>query len=157
MYDANMAICSASVQTPWSPRMIGADMTAEKLCSDDPTVPADTDTDTDPDIDVNTDTAWFLYLLECEGNSIYTGVTTDVQRRYAQHVAGTGAKYTRARKPLRLLGWMAFPSKSEALKAEIRTKRLTPAQKRAMCGTLQQAFADVAEPAPDSPDIVDSP
>ena len=80
---------------------------------------------------------WFLYLLECEGDTIYTGITTDVERRYAQHVAGTGAKYTRARKPIRLLGWLQFPSKSEALKAEIRTKRMTAAQKRAMCVDLQ--------------------
>ncbi|AZG16166.1 GIY-YIG nuclease family protein [Cupriavidus pauculus] len=88
---------------------------------------------------------WFLYLLECEGNTIYTGITTDVQRRYAQHVAGTGAKYTRSRKPLRLLGWLAFPSQSDALKAEIQTKRLTAAQKRAMCADL--VLADLAEPA----------
>jgi len=46
------------------------------------------------------ETTWFLYLLECEGESIYTGITTDVQRRYAQHLAGIGAKYTRSRRPL---------------------------------------------------------
>jgi len=80
---------------------------------------------------------WFLYLLECEGDTIYTGITTDVQRRYAQHLAGTGAKYTRSRKPIRLLGWLPFPTKSDALKAEIRTKRMTAAQKRAMCTDLQ--------------------
>ena len=84
-------------------------------------------------------TPWFLYLLECEGNSIYTGITTDVSRRFAQHVAGIGAKYTRARKPLKLLGWLEFPSKSEALKAEIRTKRMTAAQKRALCVQLQKS------------------
>lgn len=81
--------------------------------------------------------SWFLYMLECEGDSIYTGITTDVQRRYAQHVAGIGAKYTRARKPVKLLGWMQFPSKSEALKAEIRIKRMSAAQKRLMCAELQ--------------------
>lgn len=83
------------------------------------------------------ETPWFLYLLECEGNSIYTGITTDVQRRYAQHVAGTGAKYTRSRKPVRLLGWMQFPTKSEALRAELATKRLSASQKRAFCAQLQ--------------------
>ncbi len=95
---------------------------------------------TDTDFAAGADTPWFLYLLECEGNSIYTGITTDVQRRYAQHVAGIGAKYTRARKPLQLLGWMQFPTKSEALKAEIRTKRLSAAQKRALCGQLETAI-----------------
>ena len=82
---------------------------------------------------------WFLYLLECEGDSIYTGITTDVQRRYAQHLAGTGAKYTRSRKPLRLLGWLEFSTKSEALKAEIRTKRMSAAQKREFCSELLSA------------------
>ena len=81
---------------------------------------------------------WFLYLIECEGNSIYTGITTDVQRRYAQHLAGTGAKYTRARKPLRLLGWLEFSTKSEALKAEIRTKNLKAERKRALCLELNR-------------------
>jgi len=80
---------------------------------------------------------WFLYLLECEGNSIYTGITTDVQRRYAQHLAGIGAKYTRSRKPLRILGWLEFPTRSEALKAEIRTKRMSAVQKREFCRQLQ--------------------
>ncbi|MCA3191678.1 GIY-YIG nuclease family protein [Cupriavidus sp. EM10] len=109
-------------------------MTADTQTSDDTSLAVDTEIETEVEID----TCWYLYLLECEGNSIYTGVTTDVQRRYAQHVAGIGAKYTRARKPIRLLGWLVFPNKSEALKAEIRTKRMTAAQKRAMCVTLQQ-------------------
>ena len=122
-------------------RIIGADMTADTLPSDGASLAVDT--------------CWFLYLLECEGNSIYTGVTTDVQRRYAQHVAGTGAKYTRARKPIRLLGWLVFPNKSEALKAEIRTKRMTAAQKRAMCATLQLADDDKDEQ--NRPATVNSP
>ncbi len=57
---------------------------------------------------------WYLYLLECTGGSIYTGITTDVARRFAQHQAGKGAKYTRSRMPLRVLGQISFPSKSEA-------------------------------------------
>ncbi|WP_130393894.1 GIY-YIG nuclease family protein [Cupriavidus agavae] len=84
------------------------------------------------------DTPWFVYLIECEGASIYTGITNDVARRYAAHVAGRGAKYTRARKPMQLLGWLEFPNKSEALKAEIRTKRLTAAQKRMLIGELRK-------------------
>lgn len=79
---------------------------------------------------------WYLYLLECTGGSIYTGITTDVARRFAQHQAGKGAKYTRSRKPLRILGQMSFPSKSDALKAELATKRMTSAQKIAFCATL---------------------
>ncbi|CAG9184700.1 GIY-YIG nuclease family protein [Cupriavidus pinatubonensis] len=81
---------------------------------------------------------WYLYLLECTGGSIYTGITTDVARRFAQHQAGKGAKYTRSRKPLRVLGQVAFPSKSEALKAELATKRMSSAQKVAFCAKLEQ-------------------
>nr|WP_315597575.1 GIY-YIG nuclease family protein [uncultured Cupriavidus sp.] len=93
----------------------------------------------DTDLAIAEETPWFLYMLECEGDSIYTGITTDVQRRYAQHVAGIGAKYTRARRPLRLLGWLQFPNKSEALKAEIRIKRMSATQKRAMYVDLQRS------------------
>jgi len=82
---------------------------------------------------MSTPATWYLYLLECEGNTIYTGITTDVLRRFAEHQAGTGAKYTRARKPIRILGSRAFPSRSEASRAEAAVKRLSPEQKRAYC------------------------
>ncbi len=84
---------------------------------------------------------WYLYLLECEGNAIYTGITTDVARRFAQHLAGTGAKYTRSRKPIRILGSHPFPNRSEASRAEAAVKRLSPEQKRAYCATLASTQA----------------
>ena len=43
--------------------------------------------------------AWWVYMLRCRDGSLYTGVTTDVERRFAQHRAGTGAKYTRTHPP----------------------------------------------------------
>ena len=43
--------------------------------------------------------AWWVYMLRCRDGSLYTGVTTDVERRFAQHRAGTGAKYTRSHPP----------------------------------------------------------
>lgn len=46
---------------------------------------------------------WHLYLIECAGGSIYTGITTDVSARFEQHAAGLGARYTRSHKPLRVL------------------------------------------------------
>ncbi|WP_420998101.1 GIY-YIG nuclease family protein [Cupriavidus sp. 30B13] len=91
--------------------------------------------------------SWFLYLLECEGNSIYTGITTDVERRFAQHQAGTGAKYTRSHKPIRILGWKEFENRSEASKAEAAAKRLNSAQKRDLCATLS-IIQDPARPPP---------
>ena len=78
-------------------------------------------------------TKWWLYLLECEGGSIYTGITTDVAARYAKHLGGKGAKYTRAYPPLRILKTVQCDDHSAALKAEYATKRMTAAQKRAFC------------------------
>lgn len=76
---------------------------------------------------------WFVYLLECRGGSLYTGITTDVERRYAQHVAGTGARYTRSFPPLQILGRFKHPDRATASRAEHAIKQLTPAQKRALC------------------------
>ena len=48
--------------------------------------------------------AWWVYMLRCRDGSLYTGVTTDVERRFAQHRSGTGAKYTRAHPQLAIKG-----------------------------------------------------
>jgi putative endonuclease len=76
---------------------------------------------------------WFVYLIECCDGSIYTGIATDVGRRYALHAAGKGARYTRSRPPRRLLASFAFADRSSASRAEYAIKQLTPAQKRAVC------------------------
>lgn len=75
---------------------------------------------------------YFVYMLETERDTIYTGITTDVQRRYEEHLTGVskkGAKYTNANKPVRLLYTKEYPSKSEAMKEEYRIKHLTRRQK----------------------------
>lgn len=77
--------------------------------------------------------AWHVYLIECRDFSVYTGITTDVDRRFAQHLAGKGARYTRARPPVRLLASFPFPDRSSASRAEYEIKQLSPAQKRALC------------------------
>lgn len=74
---------------------------------------------------------WYLYLIECEDGSLYTGISTDVERRYAEHVAGKGARYTRMKKPLRLLGYRICASRSAALQAEHALKQLPAARKLA--------------------------
>jgi putative endonuclease len=76
---------------------------------------------------------WYVYLLECADGSIYTGVAVDVARRYAAHVAGKGARYTRSRPPVRLLATFAHPDRSSALRAEHAIKRLSASRKRALC------------------------
>lgn len=73
---------------------------------------------------------WHVYLIECRDGSIYTGIALDVAARYAAHVAGKGARYTRSRPPQRLLAVFAMEDKSSALREELRIKRMTAAQKR---------------------------
>ncbi|GAB3772091.1 hypothetical protein GCM10028796_42020 [Ramlibacter monticola] len=74
---------------------------------------------------------YWLYLLECEGGVYYAGVALDVERRFFQHLFGVGAKFTRARPPLRVLAAREYPSKSEALRAELRLKALPRGDKPA--------------------------
>ena len=76
---------------------------------------------------------WFVYILECEDGSLYTGVAVDVQARFAQHAAGKGAKYTRSRPPRRVLATFPCADRSAALKREAAIKRLPAARKRALC------------------------
>lgn len=76
--------------------------------------------------------AWFVYLIECEDGSLYTGVAVDVQKRYAQHASGKGARYTRSHPPRRLLAHFPHPDRSSALKAEYAIKQLPAAAKRAL-------------------------
>lgn len=70
-------------------------------------------------------TLWHLYLIECIDGSLYAGITTDVARRYAQHCLGKGAKYTRARPPVRLIGSRPCGDRSAALKAEHAIRQLS--------------------------------
>jgi putative endonuclease len=74
-------------------------------------------------------TPWHLYLIECRNGAFYAGITNDLERRYAAHLAGRGAKYTRANPPLRLVGSRPYPDKSAALKAEHAIRRLRKAAK----------------------------
>ncbi|HSG23289.1 MAG TPA: GIY-YIG nuclease family protein [Azonexus sp.] len=79
---------------------------------------------------------WYLYLIECVDGSIYTGITVDLDARYAAHKDGSGARYTRSHPPTRLLGFETHPDRSSASKAEHRIKQLTATQKRRFASTL---------------------
>jgi len=68
---------------------------------------------------------WFVYMLECVGGQIYTGITPDVAARFERHCRGRGAAYTRINKPLRILAARACGSRSEATKVEIGLKKLS--------------------------------
>ena len=88
--------------------------------------------------------SWYVYLIECRDGSLYTGIAIDVAQRYAKHVAGTGARYTRSHPPLRLLGQCAYPDRSAASIAEYRIKQMTPRGKRALCDTWDSSADDPA-------------
>lgn len=75
---------------------------------------------------------WFLYLIECQDGSIYTGITVDVAKRYVVHETGKGAKYMRSHPPKKLLKTFEYANRSEASKAEHAVKKLSPAEKRAL-------------------------
>ncbi len=72
---------------------------------------------------------WHLYLLRCRDGSLYAGIATDVERRFRQHVAGKGAKYTRSHPPDCVLGSRAYPDRGSALRAEYALKRQPKARK----------------------------
>lgn len=91
--------------------------------------------------------SWFVYLIECEGNTIYTGIATDVAARYAAHAAGKGARYTRSRPPLRLLCTIPTSDRSEASKLEYQIKQLSPTQKREVVALVLDEEAVLAKPS----------
>lgn len=94
---------------------------------------------------------WFLYVLACQGGGLYTGVTPDVARRWAAHLAGKGARYTRSFPPQQLALVVEFASKGEALSAERAVKAMRAADKRAWLlscgGQLPQPHAGADAPA----------
>jgi putative endonuclease len=73
-----------------------------------------------------------VYVIECSDGTYYTGYTTDVQRRVAEHDAGEGAKYTRGRTPVELKHTESFASKSTAMSREHELKQLSRAEKEAL-------------------------
>ena len=75
---------------------------------------------------------WYLYILRCKDNTLYTGITTDVSRRLEAHRSGKGAKYTRGRAPLELVYQECCGTHSDALKRELEIKSLSRAQKEEM-------------------------
>jgi len=71
------------------------------------------------------DPVWFLYLIRCAGGQLYTGISTDVERRLTEHTSGKGSKFLRGKAPLELVFRQAACSHSDALKAEAAIKRLS--------------------------------
>jgi putative endonuclease len=72
---------------------------------------------------------WFVYIVECSDKTLYTGITTDIERRIKQHNKGKGAKYTRGRGPVALVKSFERLTKGEALKLEYQIKQLSREEK----------------------------
>lgn len=74
----------------------------------------------------------YVYVVKCSDSTFYTGYTTDVQRRVAEHNDGTGAKYTRGRRPVQLVHVESFQDQSSAMQREYAIKQLHRAEKEAL-------------------------
>jgi predicted GIY-YIG superfamily endonuclease len=75
---------------------------------------------------------WFVYILRCGDGTLYTGVAVDLRKRLEAHQRGTGAKYTRSRRPVTLVYRERQPDRSTALKREAALRRLGRAGKLAL-------------------------
>ena len=75
---------------------------------------------------------YYVYILRCADDTLYTGWTTDIEKRVATHNAGKGAKYTRARLPVELVYTEVFEDKIEAQKREYAIKQLSRVEKEAL-------------------------
>ena len=78
--------------------------------------------------------SWFTYMLKCSDDSLYTGVTNNLEKRVKVHNSGKGAKYTRSRLPVKLVYLEVHPDRSSAQKAESALKKLNRAEKIEMIG-----------------------
>ena len=78
---------------------------------------------------------WKVYIIRCSDGTLYTGITTDMERRFRQHAAGNGAKYFRGRQPEQVVYLESDHTRSSAGKREAEIKALTRAQKDGVVST----------------------
>jgi putative endonuclease len=76
---------------------------------------------------------FYTYIIECADGTMYTGWTTQLDKRIESHNSGKGAKYTRGRHPVRLLAAWSFSTRNEAMACESKIKRLTREAKQDLC------------------------
>jgi len=87
-----------------------------------------------------TDGPHYVYVLRCGDDTLYTGYTTDVERRLEEHQDGEGAKYTRGRTPLELVHVEAFESRSAAQAREYEIKQFSRAEKERLVDETGESF-----------------
>lgn len=77
---------------------------------------------------------WFLYILKCADDTLYTGITTDLERRVEEHNSSPkAAKYTRVRRPVKLVYSKEFENRSVATQEEMKIKKLSRTKKEEFC------------------------
>lgn len=99
---------------------------------------------------------WSVYIIRSDDNQLYTGITTDIQRRWQEHTDGkAGARYFRGRIPTQLCLLESYPDRSAASKREAAIKQLSRAQKNILLTTLNaEQLARVAQFHADLMDII---
>lgn len=91
----------------------------------------------------------YVYILECADGSYYTGWTTDLEQRVAAHNAGRGGRYTRSRRPVKLVYWEEHPDRRSAQRRELALKRLARVRKSALISDFKhQDLGNHESPAP---------
>jgi putative endonuclease len=83
--------------------------------------------------------SWVVYLLRCRDNSFYTGLTSDIEKRLMAHNKGIASKYTRARLPVKLITMSGCMNRKEAMRLEIRIKRIPKEKKIAALTGIKKA------------------
>jgi predicted GIY-YIG superfamily endonuclease len=82
---------------------------------------------------------WYVYIIHCSDNSLYTGITTDPERRIRQHADGCGARYFRGRKPLSIVYCEGNHTRSSASRRELQIKQLSREQKQSLIASVDAA------------------
>ncbi|HRY60075.1 MAG TPA: GIY-YIG nuclease family protein [Patescibacteria group bacterium] len=77
---------------------------------------------------------YFLYILLCKNNKLYTGIAVDVEKRFELHKSGKGAKYTQRNKPIKVVYTQKFKTRSMALKREAEIKSMKKQEKEGLVG-----------------------
>lgn len=78
---------------------------------------------------------WYVYIIQAEGDSYYTGISTDVEKRFLEHKNGQGAKFFNLRRPIKVVHIEANHTRSSASKREAEIKKLSHDEKRALINT----------------------
>ncbi len=91
----------------------------------------------------NSDLNWQVYIILCSDKTFYTGITTDVNRRFSQHAGGSGAKYFRGRSPAELVYLETNHNRSSASRREAQIKKMRPGDKRRLLDSPLNSLAIV--------------